>query len=157
MSTKNSYTVLGVKEHASAAAIKKAWLKLIKKWHPDRNPEEPLAHQRSAEANAAYDELSDPGRRRELDVALAKARRPPAPAPVWRAAKPVAPVPASAPVPFDINSIFPATQPSPAATSFTAIMMKDSAHLPAEQQIALGVTGILADILKIYIDSLRAR
>jgi molecular chaperone DnaJ len=57
----NPYEVLGVKQGASQEEIKKAYHKLVKKYHPDRFQENPLydlAEQKLAEINEAYDYLT---------------------------------------------------------------------------------------------------
>ena len=55
----NPYTVLGIPETASAQDIVRAYRRLIKRWHPDRNPGNPLAEQKSQEINAAYKLLTN--------------------------------------------------------------------------------------------------
>ena len=52
---RNPYDVLGVAKGASEAEIKKAYRKLAKDFHPDRNKNDVKAKDRFAEANAAYE------------------------------------------------------------------------------------------------------
>jgi len=55
---KNPYKVLGVKEGASYDEIKKAYRELVKKYHPDRyrdNPLADLAEEKMREINEAYE------------------------------------------------------------------------------------------------------
>ena len=57
---KNPYKVLGVKEGASYDEIKKAYRELVKKYHPDRyrnNPLADLADEKMREINEAYEYL----------------------------------------------------------------------------------------------------
>jgi molecular chaperone DnaJ len=61
------YTVLGVDRKASAAEIKKAYRKLARQYHPDRNPGDAKAEERFKEVNEANDVLSDPDKRAALD------------------------------------------------------------------------------------------
>jgi molecular chaperone DnaJ len=56
--TKDPYKVLGVSSGASASDIKKAYYGLAKKYHPDTN-KDPQAKERFAEAQSAYEILSD--------------------------------------------------------------------------------------------------
>jgi molecular chaperone DnaJ len=65
--TKDLYDVLGVSKSASADEIKKAYRKLARKYHPDKNPGDKEAEDRFKEIQAAYDVLSDPAKRKEYD------------------------------------------------------------------------------------------
>lgn len=61
------YEVLGVSRNADAAAIKKAYRKLAKKYHPDSNEGNATAAERFKEVNEAYDVLSDEKKRKLYD------------------------------------------------------------------------------------------
>jgi molecular chaperone DnaJ len=61
------YKVLGVSKKASDEEIKKAYRKLARKYHPDRNPDDPEAEERFKEISAAHDVLSDPEKRKQYD------------------------------------------------------------------------------------------
>ena len=54
------YDVLGISRNADAAAIKKAYRKLAKKYHPDTNQGNADAEKKFKEVTEAYDVLSDP-------------------------------------------------------------------------------------------------
>lgn len=61
------YATLGVKKDADAAAIKSAYRKLAKHYHPDRNKGDKKAADRFARISAAYDILSDKEKRGKYD------------------------------------------------------------------------------------------
>lgn len=61
------YEVLGVSKEADSSAIKKAYRKLAKKYHPDMNPGDKEAEAKFKEATEAYTVLSDPEKRRTYD------------------------------------------------------------------------------------------
>ncbi len=64
---KNPYEVLGVARDASDADIKKAYHKLVMKYHPDRNPDNKDAEEKFKEVNNAFDILKDPQKRAAYD------------------------------------------------------------------------------------------
>ena len=53
------YQTLGVARGASEADIKKAYRKLAKELHPDRNKDNPKAAERFSQVTGAYDLLTD--------------------------------------------------------------------------------------------------
>ncbi len=67
MADRDLYSVLGVSRKASAEEIKKAYRKLARQYHPDRNPGDEQAEARFKEVQGAYDTLSDPEKRKQYD------------------------------------------------------------------------------------------
>jgi len=65
---RDPYTVLGVAKTASAADIKSAFRQLAKRYHPDLHPGDAGVERRFKEANAAYDFISNPTKRRRYDA-----------------------------------------------------------------------------------------
>jgi molecular chaperone DnaJ len=71
---KDFYKVLEVPETASAEEIKRAYRRLARRYHPDRNPGDKQAEERMKEVSEAYDVLSDPKKRAEYDQVRRMAR-----------------------------------------------------------------------------------
>lgn len=67
MARPDLYKTLGVDKKASAEDIKKAHRKLVRQWHPDRNPGDAAAETKFKEIQAAYDVLGDPEKRKQYD------------------------------------------------------------------------------------------
>jgi molecular chaperone DnaJ len=65
--TKDLYGALGVSKSASAEEIKKAYRKLARQYHPDKNPGDAAAEERFKEVQHAYDVLSDAEKRQAYD------------------------------------------------------------------------------------------
>ena len=61
------FKVLGVERGADADAIKKAFRKLARQYHPDVNPGDKGAEAKFKEISEAYEVLSDPDKRRRYE------------------------------------------------------------------------------------------
>lgn len=66
--TKDLYEVLGLNKSASVEEIKKAYRKLAKEFHPDRNQKDPEAESKYKEVVNAYEVLSDPQAKKKYDT-----------------------------------------------------------------------------------------
>lgn len=68
MSAKRDYyEVLGVSRTASEDEIKRAYRRLAKEYHPDRNPDNPESEAKFKEVQHAHDVLRDPQKRKQYD------------------------------------------------------------------------------------------
>jgi molecular chaperone DnaJ len=67
MAQVDPYKVLGVDRKATPDEVKKAYRKLARQYHPDRNQGDPKAEDRFKEVQHAYDIVGDPDKRRQYD------------------------------------------------------------------------------------------
>jgi molecular chaperone DnaJ len=67
VSPSDPYKILGVDRKASQEEIKKAHRRLVRQYHPDRNPGDASAEERFKEVQAAYDLIGDPDKRKQYD------------------------------------------------------------------------------------------
>jgi curved DNA-binding protein len=68
MEYKDYYKTLGLERSASPAEIKKAYRKLARELHPDRNPGNKTAEARFKEVNEAHEVLADPKKREQYNL-----------------------------------------------------------------------------------------
>lgn len=68
MEYRDYYEILGVPRSASQAEVKKAFRKLARAHHPDRNPGDVAAERRFKDVNEANAVLSDPDKRQQYDT-----------------------------------------------------------------------------------------
>ncbi|MGV3599672.1 MAG: DnaJ C-terminal domain-containing protein [Dyadobacter fermentans] len=61
------YQILGIDKNADDKAIKNAYRKLARKYHPDLNPNDKEAEKKFKELNEANEVLSDPEKRKKYD------------------------------------------------------------------------------------------
>ena len=68
MEYRDYYQTLGVPRSASQADIKKAFRKLARQYHPDRNPGDKASERKFKDLNEANEVLSDPEKRKQYDL-----------------------------------------------------------------------------------------
>jgi len=69
--TKDYYRILGVSRDVTGREIRKAYLRLAREWHPDKNPgNEDVAEEMFKEIGEAYAVLSDEKSRRSYDAGV---------------------------------------------------------------------------------------
>ena len=61
------YRTLGVSKDAPHAEIKRAFRKLARQYHPDRNPDDTAAEERFKAVQGAWEQLETPDKRRQYD------------------------------------------------------------------------------------------
>jgi curved DNA-binding protein CbpA len=71
---KDYYAILGLGRGASTREIKRAYKKLVRKWHPDLHPDDPTCRTGIQEINEAYAVLSDPEKRASYDRQIEERR-----------------------------------------------------------------------------------
>ncbi|MFW5659651.1 MAG: DnaJ domain-containing protein, partial [Bacteroidota bacterium] len=67
MTKRDYYEVLGVDKGADQKEIKKAYRRLARKYHPDRNPDDDSAAEKFREVSEAYEILTDSEKRAAYD------------------------------------------------------------------------------------------
>lgn len=67
MEYKDYYQVLGVPRSASDKEVKRAFRRLARQYHPDKNPGDKSAEERFKEINEAHEVLTDPDKRQKYD------------------------------------------------------------------------------------------
>ena len=72
---KDLYKLLGLPREASQDDVQQAHRKLVRKYHPDANPEDPRAEGHFKEVQQAYEVLSNEKKRREYDEGLRASSR----------------------------------------------------------------------------------
>jgi len=65
--SRDFYSILGVPRSATSNQIKKAYRRLAKELHPDKNEDDPGAVEKFQDLAAAYEALSDPEKRELFD------------------------------------------------------------------------------------------
>ncbi|KAG7650036.1 DnaJ domain [Arabidopsis thaliana x Arabidopsis arenosa] len=65
---RNPYEVLGIPSNSTDQEIKSAYRRMALRYHPDKNPDDPVAADMFKEVTFAYEVLSDPENRRLYDT-----------------------------------------------------------------------------------------
>ena len=66
----NHYKILNVSSQVTKEELRRAYLKLVKIYHPDRNKGRPLAERKFRQINLAWEALKDPLKKKEFDLTL---------------------------------------------------------------------------------------
>jgi len=66
----NHYRILNVSSQVTKEELRRAYLKLVKIYHPDRNKGRPLAERKFQQINLAWEALKDPLKKKEFDLKL---------------------------------------------------------------------------------------
>lgn len=72
------YSTLGLQKGANSAQIRRAYRRMVLRYHPDRNPRQPEAPETFRKVTEAYRVLSDDKRRADYDAILKSYLSPPA-------------------------------------------------------------------------------
>jgi len=64
---KDYYGLLGLQPGASGREVRRAYRRLVRKWHPDLNPDDPAGRTKIQEVNEAYEVLGSPEKRQTYD------------------------------------------------------------------------------------------
>jgi curved DNA-binding protein len=67
MDFQDYYKILGIERQADQDAIKKAYRLLALKYHPDKNPQNPKAHEQFIKIQEAYEVLKDSDKKKKYD------------------------------------------------------------------------------------------
>lgn len=67
LANRDFYKILDVKKSANTNEVKKAYRKLAKELHPDKNKDDPQASEKFSDLSAAYEVLSDESKRKLYD------------------------------------------------------------------------------------------
>ncbi|KAG5383075.1 hypothetical protein IGI04_034545 [Brassica rapa subsp. trilocularis] len=73
---RNPYEVLGIPSNSTDQEIKSAYRRMALRYHPDKNPNDPVAADMFKEVTFAYDVLSDPENRHQYDTTASEAAGP---------------------------------------------------------------------------------
>lgn len=73
----NYYRVLNISSNASEGEIKQTYLRMARKYHPDKNKGNKLAERKFKQINEAYQMLKDPQSRKQFDSKLKQRLKPP--------------------------------------------------------------------------------
>lgn len=67
LANRDFYKILNIKKSATTNEVKKAYRKLAKELHPDKNKDDPNASEKFSDLSSAYEVLSDEDKRKLYD------------------------------------------------------------------------------------------